>query len=173
MPSRRAVVGERAVTENRDDQKRQQMRAAIAPSGRRASLTRKTRGASATAGKHRSQTATSRVAEGLKVRTNVSRYRANGTTQSSGTAATSVDRKAVTASIRLDGTNARAIQRARRLHVTMASLLASAAVAPLLATIVRRHITTRTERSVRPLPQPVLQIRVWADRVNEGSMSVG
>src|SRR5436190_18120666 len=47
-----------------------------------------------------------RAARGLNAATNVSRYNPSGTTHSSGTAAMSVDTYVVTASSRLDGTNA-------------------------------------------------------------------
>ena len=64
-----------------------------------------------TNGRRCATVAATRSLRRLKATTNVTRYRASGTIQSSGTAATSVDRYVVTASIRLAGMKLSAIQR--------------------------------------------------------------
>src|SRR5688500_6074243 len=125
-------------------QKARRCVAVIGASGSPASLIISQVRYSITSGKTRAPMATTRLEYALKVRTKVIRYSASGTTQSSGTAATSVEMYAVTASIRLDGTKDSPIHRARRPQVTTSAFPVDSASEDDAGA--RRHITTAQAR---------------------------
>src|SRR5262245_10885229 len=81
----------------------------------------------------------------LNATTKVRRYNASGAIQNNGTGAISVEKYVVTASIRLDGTNASAVHAARCSHLRWQSLggcstsAAPAAATPLVSSGCRRQ----------------------------------
>ena len=105
-----------------------------------------------------------------KAATKLSRYRASGITQSSGTAATSVVRNVVAPSMRAEGSAAIAIQRSRTgQRSAAAEVTARTRAWPATASTRRAQSPARRTNAA----YPTVQSRACSCSVSLGSISVG